>query len=133
MKAVFLRPRHAILLILAVTGIAAAITAALLWKQFHPRTVPLEKVLWTATPDAKVFFGPGTPPSLALAGRLRRMKADGYNPGPLVFPPDCPLFISPALFTTNSRKNNILILAPFSPAAARKIREEAAAKTTDGK
>jgi len=111
--------------ILAIAGIGFI---AVLWKplseRYFPVTVPIESILWTATPDYKIFFGPGTPPSVDLAKRLRMLNNEyGFSEGANNFP-NCPLFISPTMFTPGGAPNDIVIFSPFTPESAKYLRSE---------
>jgi len=114
---------------LSGVGIVASIgIIAVLWKpigeRYFPTTTPIENILWTASPDYKIFFGPGTPPSVDLAKRLRMMNKEYGVPDRVFNFPNSPVFISPTMFTSNGAPNTIEILSPFTPQAALYIRAE---------
>ncbi len=108
----------------AILIFAGGLIVLLLWKslaeRFFPTLVPIEDVLWTSTENAKIFFGPRTPPSTQLAQQLRRLAKEGYYQGLFLFP-DRPLYISPMLLTRNGQPNDILIFSPFTIDAAQNI------------
>jgi hypothetical protein len=99
--------------------ILAVMFVSLLWQpvsqRFFPVTVPIEDVLWTATPDYKIFFGPGTTQSAELAARLRSLKKDYTLPETAYRFPNTPLFISPRIFMSGGSANDIVIYSPFTP------------------
>lgn len=99
--------------------ILTALLISLLWQpvsqRFFPVTVPMENVLWTATPDYKIFFGPGTAPSAELAARLRSLKMDYALPETAFRFPNTPLFISPRIFMSGGSADDIVIYSPLTP------------------
>jgi len=111
-------------LFLAVSGVA-------LWRPLVQRyfpeaipTVPIEDVLWTATPDYKTFFGPGTEPSTEIAARLRSMKDDYGLPEEVYRFPNAPVFVSPRIFMADGSSKDIILYSPLTPIAARAMRSE---------
>jgi len=112
-------------------GIAVVLGAALIslmWEpliqRFYQASVPLEEVLWTATPDYKIFFGPGTTPSAELAAKLRGLQAE-YSVSEDAFRfPNSPLFISPRILMAEGSSSDIVICKPFTTASAELIRSD---------
>ena len=102
--------------------ILALVLISLLWQPlsqgYFPSTVPVEDVLWTATPDYKIFFGPGTPPSVELAAKLRSLKTN-YGLSDDIFRfPNTPIFISPRILKAGGSANDIALFSPLTPESA---------------
>lgn len=117
--------------------ILALALISLLWQPLSqrrfPTTVPVEDVLWTATPDYKIFFGPGTPPSLELAAKLRSLKTN-YGLSDDIFRfPNTPIFIFPRILMAGGSANGIVLLSPLTAESAAFIHSDylRAQKTTN--
>ena len=114
-----------------LTVILVAALTSLLWQplsqRFFPAPVPLvslEDVLWTATPDYKIFFGPGTAPSIELAAKLRSLKKEYGLPEDAYRFPNAPLFISPRILMVGGSANDIIIFSPLTPDSANFIHSD---------
>ena len=107
-------------------GGAAVILAlsliSLLWQplsqRYFPSNVPVEDVLWTATPDYKIFFGPGTPRSVELAAKLRSLKTNYGLSDDIYRVPNTPIFISPRIFMAGGSPNDIVLFSPLTTDSA---------------
>jgi len=84
---------------------------------FAPTSKPIDEVLWTSDLSRTVFYGPGTPQSLALAAKLKTITATpklSYAG---------PVYIAP-LNDPNSKSADIAIIYPFDPSAARLVMKD---------
>ena len=104
--------------------IVIGLTLALLWGAlFQRRMVPIEQVLWTSSPDYKVFFGPGTKPSSSLATSLHELRTKGYLTNDLLVP-DVPFLITHSLSSPSSGGDEPVMIAPFTEDVGLQLRRE---------
>jgi len=112
----------------ALAIVSIGLSVMILWvplsDRFFSPTAPMEDVLWTATPDYKVFFGPGTPPSVELADYLRSIEGVDQTNSFFDWPSQNPIFVSPHIFLSDADPNEIVFISPFTSDSMRFIRSE---------